>query len=121
MSAPEDAVDEAVRRLLASYPRPELPATFSRNVVANVLRAEEARPKSMAIGPRLVLLGYWLAALVASGFILVRVPWPAWLLAVAAGLALGLTPLACAYVLFPKRTRGWVALSLSPLLPRLDR
>jgi len=120
MSEPGDTADAGVRRLFVEFPRPELPAGFSRNVIARVLREEELRPRRLPGGSRLALAAYWLAAAVASAFILHGLPWPAGWGLVAWGLAFAATPVAYAVALFPKRMRAWLVLGLSMVLPRLD-
>ena len=121
MNSPEEATDAAVRLLLARYARPELGADFASGVLRRVREREGALGRQRRAGARLLLGAYWLAAALASAWILARLPWPEWVAPVAWGLAVAAAPVAYAIALFPERARACLALGLRPLLPPLER
>ena len=75
-------------------------------VVWHLLARLAARPQRPEPGPRpiarLLLMLYWLAAAVASTWILRALPWPAWTAAGLWGLANALVPIAGALLLWPR-------------------
>ena len=120
MSVNEDMTDAAIRRLLSRHPRPVLTADFSSGVLRRVREHETVRERQRRAGARLLLGAYWLAAALASAWILVRLPWPEWAAPVAWGLAVAGAPVAYAIALFPERARACLALGVRPLLPPLE-
>jgi hypothetical protein len=121
MSGHEERNDAAYRRLLSRYPRPALTTDFADGVLRRVREHERARERQRHLGARLVLGAYWLAAALASAWLLARTAWPEWVGPVAWGLAMAGAPLAYAITLFPERARACLALGTRPLLPPLER
>lgn len=120
MSVNEDMTDAAIRRLLSRYPRPALTSDLSSGVLQRVGEHERAWERQRRAGARLLLGAYWLAAALASAWILVRLPWPEWAAPVAWGLAVAGAPVAYAIALFPERARACLALGVRPLVPPLE-
>ena len=121
MSAPEEKTGAAIRGLLSRYPCPTLAAGFSSGVLRRVGERQKAQERQRLAGARLLLGAYWLAAALASAFILARLPWPEWVAPIAWGLALAGAPVAYAIALFPERARACLALGIRPLLPPFER
>jgi hypothetical protein len=121
MSAPEDETDAAIRGLLSCYPRPALGSDFWSGVLRRVSERERVLEQQRRAGARLALGAYWLAATLASVWILARLPWPEWAAPVAWGVAVVVAPVGYAIALFPERARAWLALGIRPLLPPLER
>ncbi len=121
MSAPEDETDAAVRGLLSRYPRPALAADLASGVLRRVREHETAQERQRRAGARLLLGAYWLAAALASAWVLARLPWPASVAPIVWGLAVAGVPIAYAIALFPERARACLALGIRPLLPPLQR
>jgi peptidoglycan/LPS O-acetylase OafA/YrhL len=92
--------DDEVRRLLAGRPRPQLSGDFSRELMRRVRQQHETHERQRGVGTRLVLGVYWLAALVATAWILRQGPLPEWLAALLWAGALLLVPAGYALVLW---------------------
>jgi len=92
--------DDPIRRLLAERPRPRLSDDFSRELMRRVRQQQESRARQSGVGARLVLGVYWLAALVATAWILRQGPLPAWLTVVLWAGTLLLVPAGYALVLW---------------------
>jgi hypothetical protein len=103
MSSREERSVAAIRHVLSRYPRPELTADFSSGVVDRVRERERALQQERRPSARLVLGAYWLAAALASAWILVRLPLPEWIAPVVWGLGLVAVPVMYAIALFPER------------------
>lgn len=95
--------DDAIRRLLAGRPRPQLSQDFSRELMRRLRELELARERQRGVGRRLALWGYWLAALVASASILSQGPLPGWMTTSLWSVALVLVPAGYALVLWSGR------------------
>ena len=103
---------DALRRVLAAHPRPQLTADFAVALMRRVRQQEQERARQRGVGTRLVLGAYWLAALAASAWILRQGPIPEWATTVLWGAAVLLVPVGYALVLwsspaaFASRPRG---------------
>ena len=92
--------EDPIRRLLADRPRPRLSEDFSYELMRRLRRQQQAHARQGGVGARLVLGGYWLAALVASAWILRQEPLPGWTVAALWAVALVLVPAGYAVVLW---------------------
>ena len=92
--------DDPIRRLLARRPRPQLSDDFSRELMRRVRQRQETHGPLRRVGARLLLAVYWLAALVATAWILRQGPLPAWLTVVLWAGTLLLVPAGYALVLW---------------------
>ena len=106
MSVPDEKADAAIRGLLSRYPRPALGSDFSSGVLRRVSEHEREGVRQRHVAARLLLGAYWLAATLASVWILARLPWPEWAAPVAWGVALVVSPIGYAVALFPERARA---------------
>jgi hypothetical protein len=92
--------DDPIRRLLARQPRPRLSDEFSRELMRRVRQQEQSLERQRGLGTRLVLGAYWLAALVATAWILRQEPLPGWLVGLLWTGALLLVPAGYALALW---------------------
>jgi hypothetical protein len=115
---PEDEAD-ALRRLLARRPRPELAPDFTPRLMRRVRESSARRPARGAARVALVL--YWLAAAGVSAWILAGAGLAAWAAAVAGLCALLAVPAGFAIALWPRHARVWLAYVLVPLAPPGER
>ncbi len=92
--------EDALRRLLADRPRPRLPEDFSRELMRRVRQQQDADARQHGVGTWLVLGVYWLAALLASAWILRQGPLPDWATALLWAAGLLLVPASYAVVLW---------------------
>ena len=94
--------EDSLRRLLAERARPRLSEDFARDLMRRVRLQQEADARQRGVGTRLVLGVYWLAALVASAWILGQGPLPEWVAAVLWCGALVLVPAGYAFALWSR-------------------
>ena len=112
----DDRIDQVLRAALGGRPRPQPAPTFTADVLHAVAQRGRYSERRRRLGGRLLLIGYWLAAGVASVQLLRTLGWPSWVASALWGLALALVPLACAAFLWPHRLHEWAVLCLHPLL-----
>jgi len=99
--APE--TEDPIRRLLAARPRPQLPEDFAASVMRRGRQQQQqADELQHRVGARLVLGAYWLAATVASVWILGQGPLPEWATAILWVVALLLVPAGFAFALWSR-------------------
>jgi hypothetical protein len=108
-----DRMEDTLRRILSSHPRPGLSPTFATDIARRA--ASAARPEHRG-GAGLLLAAYWLAAGLATLRILATLPRPAWIGTAAWALAWTAVPLVAALALWPREAARWTALALKPLV-----
>jgi hypothetical protein len=112
----EENLEEALRRTLASQPRPGPSPTFVADVLEMVAWRQHAAEKRRKDGPGMLLTAYWLAAGVASGWVILALPWPSWGPPALWVLALTIVPVGFAVFLWPQPAVRWTASCIRALL-----
>ena len=111
----DERTEDALRRTLASRPRPRPSPDFSAAVLRRVATGPTASERR-SHGGRALLGAYWLVASLASVALLHRLSWPAWVASAQGPVVLALVPLGYSAFLWADRLAEWVALLLRPLL-----